>query len=113
MTIMITPNSKAIAALNDQARQTSSGCRVLITQGIQALGPENVAQVLDAVRRFDKFNEDNDPYGEHDFGRIDLQGSVIFWKFDYYDPDLQMASLDPGDPTITTRVLTIMMADEY
>jgi hypothetical protein len=38
---------------------------------------------------------------------------VIFWKFDYYDPDLQMASLDPGDPTITTRVLTIMMADEY
>jgi hypothetical protein len=42
-----------------------------------------------------------------------VNGSVIFWKFDYYDPDLQMASLDPTDPTITTRVLTIMMADEY
>lgn len=110
---MIKADSKAIAALNDQARHSFTGCRVLITQGIQALRPDHVAQVLDAVRRFDQFNEDNDPYGEHDFGRIDLQGSVIFWKFDYYDPDLQMASLDPGDPTITTRVLTIMMADEY
>lgn len=113
MTIMIIPNSKAIAALNDQARHSFTGCRVLITHGIQALGPDHVAQVLDAVRSFSKFTEDNDPYGEHDFGRVDLHGSAIFWKFDYYDPDLQMASLDPGDLTITTRVLTIMMADEY
>jgi hypothetical protein len=113
VTIMITPNSKAIAALNDQARHSFTGCRVLITQGIQALTPENMAQALDAVRSFDKFTPDNDPYAEHDFGRICMNRSVIFWKFDYYDPDLQMASLDPGDPTITTRVLTIMMADEY
>ncbi len=110
---MFKSDSKAIAALNDQARQTFTDCRVLFTQGIQALSLERVAQVLDAVRSFDQFTEDNDPYGEHDFGRIDLQGSAIFWKFDYYDTDLQMASLDPGDPTITTRVLTIMMADEY
>lgn len=110
---MTTTDSKAIAALNDQARHSFTGCRVQITQGVQALSIELVAQVLDAVRSFGKFNEDIDPYGEHDFGRIDFQGSVIFWKFDYYDPDLQMASLDPGDPTITTRVLTIMMADEY
>ena len=110
---MITPDSKAIAALNDQARHTFTGCRLLITPGIQALEPEHVAQVLDAVRSFDQFAEDNDPYGEHDFGRIVLRDAVIFWKFDYYDPDLQMASLDPADPTITTRVLTIMMADEY
>jgi hypothetical protein len=110
---MIKSDSKAIAALNDQARQTFIGCRVLFTPGIQELSIELLAQVVDAMRKFDQFSEDNDPYGEHDFGRIDLQGSVIFWKFDYYDPDLQMASLDPGDPTITTRVLTIMMANEY
>lgn len=103
----------AIARINDHARQTFTGCRVLITQGVQALGPEQVAQVLDAVRRFDQFTPDNDPYGEHDFGRIQLGGTVIFWKFGYYDLDLQMASLDPSDPTITTRVLTILLADEY
>ena len=110
---MVTPDSSKIAALNDQARQTFTGCRVLITQGIHALGPAQVAQVLDAVRRFDEFTADNDPYAEHDFGRVCVGGAVIFWKFDYYDPDLQMASLDAADPTITTRVLTIMMADEY
>lgn len=110
---MVTPDSSKIAALNDHARQTFTGCRVLITQGIQAMGAEQIARVLDAVRSFNQFTPDNDPYAEHDFGRICVNASVIFWKFDYYDPDLQMASLDPTDPTITTRVLTIMMADEY
>jgi hypothetical protein len=38
---------------------------------------------------------------------------VIFWKFDYYDLDLQMASLDPANPDITARILTIMLEDEY
>ena len=43
----------------------------------------------------------------------DMQAETIFWKFDYYDVDLQMHSPDPSDPTVTTRVLTIMLADEY
>lgn len=111
--MMKTPDSSKIAALNDHARQTFTGCRVLITQGIQALPAEQLVQVLDAVRSFNQFTPNNDPYEEHDFGRIRLGSSVIFWKFDYYDPDLRMASLDPTDPTITKRVLTIMMADEY
>ena len=110
---MITADSKVIAALNDQARHSFTGCRVLITQGIQALGPDRVAQVLDAVRSFDQFTEDNDPYGEHDFGRIDLQGSAIFWKFDYYDLDFTMHSPDAADPAVTAGVLTVLLGSEY
>lgn len=102
-----------IAALNDHARQTFTGCRVLVTRGIQALGEDAVTAILTQVQQFDRFTEDNDPYGEHDFGKIDWQGAVVFWKIDYYDLDLEMHSPDPSDTTVTARVLTVMLGDEY
>ena len=49
-----------IAALNDQARQSFTGCRVVITQSVQAM--PNVPNILDQVRWFDAFTLDNDPY---------------------------------------------------
>jgi hypothetical protein len=104
-------NTAKIAALNDQARQTFMECRVTITAGVQALG--NVDAVLRQVQLFNAFTPDNDPYGEHDFGAIRYQGQTIFWKIDYYDLDLRMHSPDPSDETVTARVLTIMLADEY
>ena len=100
-----------IAALNDHARRSFTGCRVVITQGVQAL--DNLPVLLDQVRRFDAFTPDNDPYGEHDFGSFIHDDITIFWKIDTYDVDLQMQSPDPSDPTVTARVLTIMLAEEY
>ncbi|MDB4188073.1 DUF3768 domain-containing protein [bacterium] len=104
-------NAAKIRILNDQARQSFTGCRVVITQGVQAMS--DVPSILDLVRWFDAFTPDNDPYGEHDFGSISYAGETIFWKFDYCDVDLQMHSPDPSDATVTTRVLTVMLADEY
>jgi hypothetical protein len=100
-----------IAALNDRARQTFKECRVIITEGVQAL--EDVDTVLRQVQVFEAFTPDNDPYGEHDFGAIRYQGQTIFWKIDYYDLDLHMHSPDPSNETVTARVLTIMLAEEY
>jgi hypothetical protein len=54
-----------------------------------------------------------DPYGEHDFGNFEVAGQKFFFKIDYYDPNLEFGSEDPGDPQKTTRVLTIMLAEEY
>lgn len=104
-------NAPIIAALNDQARRTFKDCRVVITQGVQALG--DVDATLRQVQLFNAFTTDNDPYGEHDFGAIRYQGQTIFWKIDYYDLDLHMHSPDPSDETVTARVLTIMLAEEY
>ena len=100
-----------IAALNDHARRSFTGCRVVITQGVQAL--DDVPSVLDQVRTYNAFTPDNDPYGERDFGSLRYAGETVFWKFDYYDLDLQMHSPDPSDPAVTARMLTVMLADEY
>ena len=102
-----------IAALNDCARRTFMDCRVVITQGIQMLGDATTAEILSAVKSFDTFTADNDPYGEHDFGKITHAGYDVFWQFSYYDLDFTMHSPDPTDTTVTARVLTIMLAEEY
>lgn len=110
---MVELDSAAIAKLNDHARRTFTGCRVMITNGINQLDGPVIQQIIHAVQSFDQFTADNDPYGEHDFGRVTVATHTVFWKWDYYDLDLQMHSPDPADPAVTARVLTIMLADEY
>ena len=102
-----------IRALNDHARQSMTGCRVVFTQGIAALDEQVISAIVAQVRRFDQFTPDNDPYGEHDFGAFHHGDVQVFWKWDYFDLDFSMHSPDPADDAITARVLTIMLADEY
>lgn len=40
-------------------------------------------------------------------------GTPIFWKIDYYDRKVEFGSENPADPAQTTRVLTLMLAQEY
>ena len=105
--------SRGIAALNDFARTTLQGCRVVLTEGILALSAEDQFKVLNQVRAFEAFTPDNDPYGEHDFGAIYYEGRKIFWKWDYYDRLSLHLSPDPTSTSMTNRVLTIMLAEEY
>ena len=100
-----------IAALNDEARTTLDGCRLIITPGIAAL--EDVTTIINRVCGYTDFNASNDPYGEHDFGSFEHIGQQVFWKIDYFDADLLMHSPDPADPAVTCRVLTVMLAEEY
>jgi hypothetical protein len=100
-----------IRELNDSFRRKLRGGRVIFTAGIA--GREDSNTILDRVRAFEKFDADNDPHCEHDFGAFDQGRDTIFWKIDYYDADLSHGSENPADPTVTTRVLTIMLAEEY
>jgi hypothetical protein len=105
--------STRICALNDELRRFGRGGRIVITAGIQALGTEGVAGVLAAVAGFDTFTADNDPYGEHDCGILAVDGIRVLFKIDYYDRSLTYHSPDPSDPTVTERVMTVMLASEY
>ena len=42
-----------------------------------------------------------------------VEGERLLFKIDYFDRSLTGHSADPADPSITTRVLTIMLAEEY
>jgi uncharacterized protein DUF3768 len=105
--------SDQIARLNDAFRTTLQGGKVLMTSGIATLPAETRASILTAVREFNAFTPDNDPHSEHDFGEVEVSGNRCFWKIDYYDATLEHGSENPGDPAVTTRVLTIMLSNEY
>ena len=101
-----------VATLNDAFRQNFQGGRVFLTASVVKL-PANVqATALIWVAEFDEFDDDN-PWGEHDFGAFDLADHTFFWKIDYYDRDAKYGSEDPADPEKTTRVLTLMLAEDY
>jgi hypothetical protein len=102
-----------IRAFNDTFRRSFIGGRIVLTDGILALDGLTRENVITQVRSFETFNEDNDPHGEHDFGSFKIDGYTINWKIDYYDRELHMGSPDPADPKVTTRVLTIMLAEEW
>lgn len=104
---------REIARLNDLFRQTFAGGKVVMTQGVASLAEETRAKVFDAVRTFTAFDESNDPFNEHDLGLFEVEGTLFFFKLNYYDHSLEYGSENPADPKVTTRVLTIMLASEY
>ena len=107
-------STNTIAKLNDLLRTTFIGGQIVMTAGIAALPPEVQEDIVTKVRTFNDFSEDNDPYGERDFGAFDQSGvGKIFWKIDYYDATMTMGSENPADPKQTRRVLTILLAEEW
>jgi hypothetical protein len=109
--MLTTQTTQSIAQLNDEFRK-SRNAYIVITSMVKSLG-SNASDLLQLVRQFDDFSEDNDPYGEHDFGSINYNGDTYFWKIDYYDYSLKYLSPDPSDPTQTKRILTVMHSSEY
>src|SRR5215203_5568291 len=86
-----------IRELNDALRKDLTTGLALITPGVMALGAAAVERIVKTIAAFDDFYHANDPHQEHDFGAFDADGATIFFKIDYYDRSLSLASPDPSD----------------
>lgn len=115
-------DNKIIAEQNDRFRNTygadfSIPGKVVWTQGIEGLKISAKTDAMQKVQKFDKFDEDNDPYGDHSFGAFkvlaDGEETTVFWKIDLYDAAYEYGSPEPTKPFHTRRVLTIMLGSEY
>lgn len=109
----------AIRTLNDEFRRAGAlGWSKfqglwLFSHGVHAKGVRFLFEAWSGVQRFDAFNANNDPYGEHDFGAFELDGEEVFWKIDYLERGTQFGAENPADNARTCRIITIMLAEEY
>ena len=88
-----------IRALNDELRTTGFGGKTYLTRGLIAKGADFIAKATAAVRGFDAFTGDNDPWQEHDCATLDVDGETVIFKIDYYDLNMEYGS----SPTRLTR----------
>ena len=102
-----------IRSLNDQLRRDFSHGIAVMTPGVAALGATVAERIFKTIAVFDDLCQANDPHNEGDFGSFKAEGHTIFFKIDYYDKAMTMHSPDPSNPAVTTRVITIMLAEEY
>ena len=106
----MTTKTERIRVLNDALRSNPATGVAVMTPGIAALGEEAVERIVKTIAIFDDFCHANDPHEEHDFGSFEADGHTIFFKIDLYEePDVK----NPNGEPVVTRVLTIMLAEEY
>jgi len=94
-----------ISRFNDEFRSTLEDGRVLITAAVNALSVELRAAAVIAMQAFTAFEMEDDPYGEHDSAKFELNGERFVSTIDYYDGTCTYRSKDPCDPDVTTCVL--------
>lgn len=115
----MTDRLSRIAELNDRCRLgLDRNARIVITAtclatlaGDGGTANEILAQaaVMAAVRRYIFQPGDG---GERARGEFQIGTETVRFTIDYYDPSLEWGSGNPADPSITTRVMTIMLPSD-
>lgn len=101
-----------ISVLNDRLRREMPHGSVMITHALSQLDNDKLREIASAIQAFEQFGPGNDPWGEHDFGQVEIDGEAYFWKIDAYDLNLEFASPDPTHEAVTRRILTIMLPSD-
>src|SRR5260370_41423017 len=110
---MTASSTARIRELNCAFRKTSASGKMVMSANVAAL-PEMVrASALIKVAEFTDFTLEDDPHGEHDFLSFEHCNRTFFWKCDCHNKEMDGGSEDPADPEKTTRVGTLMLAEDY
>ena len=111
-----------ICEQNDAFRKASCGYptgeavpegKLVMTQGVNALGPAFIMVLLERLASFNDFTFDNDPTGWHEFGALEVNDIKVWFKIDLYDLNYEVGSETPHDPDQTRRVMTLLLPQEY
>ena len=105
-----------IAEQNDAFRRQRPGGGLgkwVYTQAVHAEGPEFVLACAASVATYEDFNEENDPYGTHEMGFMEVWGKKVWWKLDLYDRAYEGGSPTPASLAETRRVLTVLLPSDY
>jgi hypothetical protein len=88
--------------------------RLFITRGVE-LHPRGMEALAELLGGPEQSHPDIDPHHERDMRKVVLDGTTFFMKWDYYsiEGDLDCGSEDPSDDLVTTRVATVLLAEEY
>jgi len=86
--------------------------KAVISRTFNVLDEELKQEAYEKIREFTDFNEDNDPYNEHEFGKLSISnGDNLYWKIDYYaDSNCELGTLHKAEAYL---VLTIMILEDY
>ena len=109
--------AKSIRLKNDAFRKAvfmgpQPDGKAFMTSTIGNLAEQTKAMLFFKIITFDGFTQDNDPYGEHDFGCVELDGiPKVYWSINYYE-DASLTEI-AEDPLNAYRVLIVMFAKEY
>lgn len=93
--------------------------RILAVGALGEEGPDKVQRVWEACARISDWPKDDDPDGEHDFGKFEFEGDNFVFKIYCYFKicndglDDMHGSERPDDPNVTIRVLALMYAEDY
>ena len=109
------PPNQRIRELNDRFRRDGLGNgSVMLTIGIQERGGDfrrRGRQGGSGIRQL--LRRKTIPGVSMISAPSRLRVEKVFWKLDYYTPDLTAGSENPANEGVTHRVLTIMLASEY
>ncbi len=76
---------------------------------------EKFYRLLDHTMNYKGFDDDNDPWLEHDLAFFEFEGERYFFKLDYYAENFKngVEDSDKMNDEKCKRVLTLGLAEEY